>query len=115
MLTKMEQTSHKLIDGAQTANRPRSTISNTTLQFEKIGHESEQPHAPKPIRSITPPRRGAYQVEIENEPQQRATEVVSAFEKNEDTLQQKGFIRHCKEQFSSPHNDNLAATMLQIV
>ena len=82
-------------------------MNNVMSKFEKIGHESEQPHAPKPIRSITPPRRGANRVEIENEPQQRAADVVSAFEKIEDTLPQQGFIRHRKEQFSSPHTDNI--------
>jgi hypothetical protein len=79
-------------------------MNNVMSKFEKAIHqtEDEQPHAPKPIRSITPPRRGANKIEIENEPQPRAADVVSAFEKIEDTLPQQGFIRSRKEQFSSP-------------
>jgi hypothetical protein len=88
-------------------------MNNVMSKFEKITNETHDTanQAPKPIRCITPPRRGANRIEIENTPQERSADVVSAFEKLQDTLPQQGFIRSRKEQFSSnssssEHNTN---------
>jgi hypothetical protein len=77
-------------------------MNNVKTKFENIGNESnesEQNPNPKPIRSITPPREGADKVEIENEPMQRPSNVVSVYEKLEDKMPEEGYIRSRKELF----------------
>ena len=64
---------------------------------------------PKPVRSITPPREGADRVEIENQPMQRSSDIVSIYEKVEDNLPESGYIRSRKEIFTSsgsPETEN---------
>lgn len=71
-------------------------------KFENIANQpASDANAPKPLRSITPPREGANRVEIENEPMQRSDDVVSVYEKLEDTLPESGYARSRKELFDS--------------
>ena len=82
-------------------------MNSVKTKFEKIAAADDDSDwtaaagAPKPVRSITPPRDGANRVEIENEPQQRPADVASAFEKLEDTLPDSGYIRARKEIFAA--------------
>jgi hypothetical protein len=80
-------------------------MKDVKTKFEKReGGEEKQAVAPKPVRSITPPREGANRVEIENEPQQRSADVISAYEKVADTLPDEGYIRARKEAFDAALN-----------
>lgn len=76
-------------------------MSSVKTKFEKIADgDSSVSSEPKPVRSITPPREGVA-VEIENQPAARPADVVSAYEKLEDTLPDSGYIRSRKELFST--------------
>jgi hypothetical protein len=77
-------------------------LNDVKTKFEQIATQSEEiSNQPKPVRSITPPREGADRVEIENEPMQRPADLVSVFEKTEDTLPEQGYIKSRKEIFTN--------------
>jgi hypothetical protein len=85
-------------------------LNNVKTKFEQIANTSDQTlDQPKPLRRITPPREGADRVEIENQPMQRSADVVSAYEKVEDTLPDSGYIRSRKEIFSNNESDQKSA------
>jgi hypothetical protein len=86
-----------------------SAVKNKFENYES----QQQTNAPKPMRSITPPRAGQDRSEIENEPTKRAPEVVSSTDKNAELLPESGIARSRKEMFqhiadtsSSLNNDS---------
>jgi hypothetical protein len=68
-------------------------------KFENYESQQQQANAPKPIRSITPPRDGLNKSEIENEPMQRAPEIVSSADRRDEPLPESGIARSRKEMF----------------
>jgi hypothetical protein len=87
-------------------------MNNVKSKFENIGNESSEiEQNPKPVRSITPPREGADKVEIENEPMQRPSNVVSVYEKLEDKLPEEGYIRSRKELFDSVGSTDFSSSI----
>ena len=69
--------------------------------------EEDRRYRPKPIRAITPPPEGANRVVIESQPEQRRSGVVSAFDKLDSVVVQKGYIRSRKEMFKPEATENL--------
>lgn len=79
-------------------------MRSAKTRFEGFRHEDEDEddhYKPRPMRAITPPPDGANRVEIENQPQQRLSGVVSSYDKVDTVVPQAGYIRSKKELFST--------------
>lgn len=89
---------------------PFADLNNVKTKFESISMETApDSNEPKPIRCITPPREGADRAEIENEPMARRADVVSVYERVEDTLPDAGYIKSRREIFSSVSSPSIGA------
>jgi hypothetical protein len=78
-------------------------MRSVKTRFERFNHEDDDDEfnqqKPRPVRKITPPPEGANRIEIENQPMERPTGVVSAYDKLDKVVVQDGYIRSRKEMF----------------
>jgi hypothetical protein len=85
-------------------------MNNVKEKFERRASEDTSHDQLKPMRSITPPREGANQVEIENHPAERQADIASNYDKIQDVLPEHGYIRSRKEMFSSALEANASSS-----
>lgn len=80
-------------------------MRSARTRFERFREDSDEDdednYKPKPIRAITPPPEGVNVGEIENQPKQRDSNVVSAYDKVDTIVPKTGSIRSKKELFTT--------------